>query len=85
MSTLLKDHDGVLVVMDDIHVYGATRQEHDNRLDTVLKTIKESSLKLNKAKCHLDKTEIKYFGYIINAEGMRPDSDKVKSITHMPS
>ena len=55
MSTLLKDHDGVVVVMDDILVYGATRKEHDTCLDAVLKTIKDSGLKLNKAKCHLAK------------------------------
>jgi len=85
MSTLLKDHEGVVVVMDDILVYGATRKEHDTRLDVVLKTIKDSGLKLNKAKCHFGKTEIRYFGHIISAEGMRPDTDKVKAITQMPS
>ena len=84
MSTLLKDHDGVVVVMGDILVYGATRKEHDSRLDAVLKTIKDSGFKLNKAKCHFGKTEIQYFGHIISAEGMRPDS-KVKAIKHMPS
>lgn len=48
MSTLLKDHDGVVVVIDDILVYGATREEHDSHLDAVLKTVKDSGLKLNK-------------------------------------
>lgn len=52
MSTLLKDDDGVVKVMDDILVYEATRKEHDTRLDVVLKTIKDSGLKLNKAKRH---------------------------------
>lgn len=85
MSTLLKGHDGVVVVMDDILVYGVTGKEHDTRLDAVLKTIKDSGLKLNKAKCHFGKTEIKYFGHIISAESMRPDTDKVKAITRMPS
>ena len=85
MSTLLKDHDGVVVVMDDILVYGATGKEHDTCLDAVLKTIKDSGLKLNKAKCHFGKSEIQYFGHIISADGMRPDGDKVKAITQMPS
>lgn len=85
MSTLLRGHDGVVVVMDDILVYGATRKEHDTRLDAVLMTIKDSGLKLNKAKCHFGKAEIKYFGHLISAEGMRPDTDKVKAITQMPS
>ncbi|KAG7504467.1 hypothetical protein JOB18_009516 [Solea senegalensis] len=52
--------------------------------DGVVVTIKDSGLKLNKAKCHFGKTEIQYFGHI-SAEGMRPDRDKVKAITQMPS
>lgn len=58
MSTLLKDHDGVVVVMDDILVYGAARKEHNSRIDAVLKTIKDSGLKLNNAKWHFSKTEL---------------------------
>lgn len=85
MSTLLKDHKGVVVVMDDILVYGATKEEHDDRLNAVLKTFRDSGLKLNKAKCHFAKSQIQYFGHIISAEGMKPDPNKVKAITQMPS
>lgn len=85
MSALLKDREGVVVVMDDILVFGATKAEHDNRLNAVLRTIKDSGLKLNRAKCHFGKPEIQYFGHIISAEGMRPDPAKVKAITNMSS
>lgn len=42
MSSLLKDHKRVVVVMDGILVYEPTAKEHDCRLNTVLKTIKDS-------------------------------------------
>lgn len=85
MSTLLKGHEGVVVVMDDILVFGANKEEHNKRLKAVLRTVKDSSLKLNKAKCYFAKSEIRYFGHIISAEGMKPDPAKVKAITEMPS
>lgn len=73
------------MVMDDILMFGANKEEHDKRLNAILRTVKDSGLKLNKAKCHLAKSEIKYFGHIISAEGMKPDPAKVKAITDMPS
>ncbi len=49
MSTLLKGHEGVVVVMDDVLIFGAMREEHDSRLNAVLKTIRDSGVKLNRA------------------------------------
>ena len=85
MSTLLKDHEGVVVVMDDILVHGATTEEHDRSLNAVLRTVKDSGLKLNRAKCHFGKSEIQYFGHLISADGLRPDPSKVKAVTQMAS
>lgn len=52
-------------------------------MNTVLKTIKDYGLKLNKAKCHSSNSETKYFGHIIGAEGIKPDPTKVEAITQM--
>lgn len=35
MSELLKGHTGVVVVMDDVLVFGTTKEEHDKRLSRV--------------------------------------------------
>ena len=85
MSTLLKGLEGTVVVMDDILVYGSNKDEHDHRLDAVLRTIKASGLKLNRAKCHFRQTEIQFFGHIISADGVKPDNSKVEAITKLPS
>lgn len=84
MSDLLKDHEGVVVVMDDVRVYGSSEEEHDQHLETVLWTIKQSGLKLKRSKCHFNKTELPYFGHIISAGGIKPDTSKVRAITEMP-
>ena len=85
MSTLLQGLEGTVVVMDDILVFGSSKEEHDRRLDAVLRTIKASGLKLNRAKCHFGKTELQFFGHIISADGVKPDNSKVESIAKMPS
>lgn len=51
MSEMLKDHDGVLCLMDDVLVYGKTESEHNDRLDKVLKTMQKVGMTLNKDKC----------------------------------
>ena len=83
MSELLAEHDGCEVIMDDIIIYGKTREEHDERLAAVLKTIKESGLKLNKAKCQFHKSELKYFGHIVGKEGIKPNPEKVEAVKNL--
>ena len=57
MSTLLEGLDGVEVIMDDILVHGRNREEHDARLNDVLRIISDSGLKLNPKKCVFRKTD----------------------------
>jgi hypothetical protein len=83
MAEMLGGHEGCEVIMDDIIIYGKTRAEHDQRLAAVLKTIKESGLKLNKAKCHFHKTELRYFGHIVGKDGIKPNPEKVEAVKNL--
>ena len=85
MKETLEGLEGCEAIMDDIIVYGRTEEEHDQRLKAVLRRIEESGLKLNKEKCFFKKREVKFFGHIISAEGVRPDPGKVRAITEMPA
>ncbi len=51
MSELLHGHDGTVVYMDDILVFGETQDKHDQNLKRVMETIRASGLRLNKEKC----------------------------------
>ena len=52
-STLLEGLNGVEGIMDDILVHGRNREEHDARLNAVLRIFNNSGLKLNRKKCVL--------------------------------
>ena len=60
-------------------VYG-DREEHDRRLQEVLQRFQKAGLTLRKDKCKLGRKEVKWFGQLFSAAGMRADPDKVKVI-----
>ena len=66
--------------MDDIVVYGCTEDDHDSRLDIVLKKLLSAGITLNKEKCSLNQTEIVFLGQIIGAKDVRADPQKVQAI-----
>lgn len=74
---------GVDTSMDDIIVFGKTKQEHDERVKKVLEKCRETGLKLNKEKCEIGKTEIVYLGDTLTDQGVKPDRSKVEAIGKM--
>lgn len=74
---------GVDTSMDDIIVYGATQEEHDRRVRQVLERCRDSGLKLNRAKCALNKREIVFLGDTLTDKGVKPEKEKVEAIWNM--
>lgn len=83
IKQLFEDMEGVDSYVDDILVWGSSLEEHNERLDKVLKRIKENNLKLNKNKCKFGVKEIKYMGHKITSEGISPDNSKISAIVNM--
>ena len=73
----------VEVIMDDILVHGRNREEHDARLNAVLRIINDSGLKLNPKKCVFRKTELTYFGHLIGGDGIKPDPEMVEALLEL--
>lgn len=49
-------------MMDDILVYGKTREEHDSRLHQILQYLQESNLTHNKEKCKFSVNKVSFLG-----------------------
>lgn len=77
--------EGCHIYLDDILVWGKTKEEHNERLEMVLKRAKENNLKFNKSKCKIGVTEVKYLGQVLNEEGVKPDVSKIEAIEKMKS
>ena len=62
-----------IAYLDDILIYGQTFEEHLENLEAVLNCLNKKRKKLNAAKCHFFKREVKYLGRLISKDGYRAD------------
>ena len=81
MSKILSGLEGVLLLMDDVLVFGKDQKKHDEHLQAALKRIKEARATLNPAKCFF--SQLRFLGHIFDQEGIRADLDKTSAITVM--
>ena len=79
------DLEGVILFVDDLLVYSKTKEEHDKRLRDVLQRCREINIKLNRQKCKICLTEIKYLGHKISQSGICPDESHTSAIRNMPT
>lgn len=84
MLETLEGLEGVAVFMDDILIYGTSMELHDARLEKVLQRVESAGLKLNKEKCSLRQSQLRFLGHLIDQSGVRPDPDKVEAIHQLP-
>lgn len=82
---LLEDLEGVENYIDDIIIWGPTKEIHDQRLKKLLDRAREINLKFNKNKCKICVKEVTYLGHVFDANGMRPDYNKIKAIKEICS
>lgn len=72
--------DGIVCHVDDILIWGDTKEQHDSRVHAVLEWAKKAGMTLNMAKCEFGRQEVKFLGHIISAEGVKSDTDKTKAV-----
>ncbi|KAK9532898.1 hypothetical protein VZT92_010260 [Zoarces viviparus] len=83
MMETLQGLEGVEVFMDVILVYGATEEEHDGRLEKVMQLIETAGLKLNREKCSIRQSQLRFLGHLIDRSVIQPDPDKVEAIRQL--
>ena len=73
------------IYLDDLIIFSSTLEEHLDRLDQVLKRLKECNLKLNPKKCKFLQTKVKYVGHIVSEKGVEADPEKIEKIRNWPT
>lgn len=61
-----------IIYVDDILVFGRTKEEHDANLDWVLNKCMEFNVKLKLEKCNFAKTKVEYLGFTISGSTIEP-------------
>ena len=65
---------------EDIVIVTETVEDHKVRLREVFEGLREAGSKMRVAKCDFMKSEIKYLGRVVSAEGVKPDPKAVTNL-----
>ncbi|CAG9137931.1 unnamed protein product [Plutella xylostella] len=84
MEETLRGVPGTVVFLDDICCTGANEKEHISNLRAVLERLRNMGLTIKLSKCEFMKNEVKYLGFIIDKDGLRPDPTKLEAISSAP-
>ncbi|XP_062557465.1 uncharacterized protein K02A2.6-like [Armigeres subalbatus] len=77
---ILEDCEGVVNYLDDVLVFGATKQEHDRNLEAVQSRLKDHNVQVNAKKCVYGSQSVKFVGFELTNEGWRIEQEKINAI-----
>ncbi len=83
VGQLFEGIEGIATYIDDLLIWGETKEQHDERLRQVLERARIKNFKLNKKKYKVE--EIKYLGHVFSKEGLKPDQSKIEAVKKMPT
>jgi hypothetical protein len=75
----------VVVYFDDILIYSQSTEEHLKQLREVLLVLRANKLYVNLKKCTFLKDKLLFLGFIVGAEGIHLDEEKVRVIQEWPT
>ncbi len=75
----------IYVYLDDILIFSHSLQEHVQHVRQVLQRLLENGLYVKAEKCVFHAQSVPFLGYIVSAEGVRMDTDKVQAVVDWPT
>jgi predicted aspartyl protease/transposase InsO family protein len=75
--------DCCLVYIDDIVIFSRTQAEHIDRLEQVLRRLKEHNLKLKPDKCQFLQQSVSFLDYVVSGKGISLDERKTRTILQL--
>ncbi|XP_062534363.1 uncharacterized protein K02A2.6-like [Armigeres subalbatus] len=78
--TILDGCEGVCNYLDDVLVFGGTKEEHDRNLSKVQERLRDHNVEVNHTKCIFGSQEVTFIGFELTSDGWRIDQDKINAI-----
>ena len=80
MQQTLAECKGVSNILDDVIVFAFSEKEHNERLEEILKRLKEKGLKLKKEKCCFNIMKLEFLGHVLSKDGVAPEESKIQTV-----
>lgn len=77
---ILADCEGVLNYLDDILVFGRSKEEHDKNLAIVMDRLADHNVKINASKCVFGSQKVRFLGFELTDKGWRIEQGKLSAI-----
>ena len=74
----------LVVYFDDILIYNQSQEDHLDHLKQVCPTLRQENLFANLGKCQFMIDTVTFLGYVVSAQGVSMDPEKVKAILDWP-
>ena len=74
----------VVVYLNNITIYSKIFNEHCEYLQAIFNKLQEANLKLNIEKYFFFLNELKFLGYIIGKDRIKPDDKKIEKVKNFP-
>ncbi len=84
MDSILQGLDKVVCFIDDILITGATDDEHLQKLEEVLRRLRQHGMVLKKGKCTFLGESVQYLGHRVDRFGLHTIPEKVEAIVDAP-
>lgn len=75
----------VFIYIDDLIITSETPVDHLTDIDEVLGKIEQIGMKLKASKCEFARKEVRFLGYVLSKDGIRPNPDKTKAMDSSPT
>ncbi|KII70617.1 Retrovirus-related Pol polyprotein from transposon 17.6 [Thelohanellus kitauei] len=85
MHKLLKGLDNCMAYLDDIVIFSESFEGHISDIKKVMERLRMFNLKLKPSKCEFAKKELKFLGFIVSGNGLRPDMSNIEPILSWPT
>ena len=80
MDEILGDIPHIFVYLDDILIASPNKKQHLEDLRTVFSILEQNGLTVNRKKCVFGKSQLDFLGHFVDADGIRPQIEKVEAI-----
>lgn len=84
-TVVLAGCEGVVNYLDDMMIFGKTKEEHDRNLAKVMECLKNHNVMINEEKCKFGQKSVDFLGFLVSSDGWKLADDKIAALKNFRS